>query len=51
MTAAPDTSVAELARAVADELKALRRHQRYRGEFLRRDLGLLGTGRRLYGRC
>ncbi len=49
VTAAPDTSVAELARAVADELTALRRHQRYRGEFLRRDLGLLGTGRRLYG--
>ncbi|GGY00472.1 hypothetical protein GCM10010358_62820 [Streptomyces minutiscleroticus] len=47
--AAPGTSVAELARAVAAELKALREHQRYRGEFLRRDLGLLGTGRRLYG--
>ncbi|MFE9681830.1 amino acid adenylation domain-containing protein [Streptomyces sp. NPDC006285] len=49
VAAAPDTSVGELVRAVADELKALRRHQRYRGEFLRRDLGLLGTGRRLYG--
>ncbi|MGC2999566.1 condensation domain-containing protein, partial [Streptomyces sp. G35A] len=49
VAAAPDTSVAELVRAVADELRALRRHQQYRGEFLRRDLGLLGTGRRLYG--
>ncbi|MFF5157806.1 amino acid adenylation domain-containing protein [Streptomyces sp. NPDC000348] len=49
VAAAPGTPVAELARAVADELEALRRHQRYRGEFLRRDLGLLGTGRRLYG--
>nr|WP_245873205.1 non-ribosomal peptide synthetase [Streptomyces phaeoluteigriseus] len=49
VAAAPDTPVAELVRAVADELKALRRHQQYRGEFLRRDLGLLGTGRRLYG--
>ncbi|HZF87722.1 non-ribosomal peptide synthetase [Streptomyces sp.] len=49
VAAAPDTPVAELARTVAEELKALRRHQRYRGEFLRRDLGLLGTGRRLYG--
>ncbi|MFF6815831.1 amino acid adenylation domain-containing protein [Streptomyces sp. NPDC012403] len=49
VAATPDTPVAELARAVADELEALRRHQRYRGEFLRRDLGLLGTGRRLYG--
>ncbi|MEW1871965.1 amino acid adenylation domain-containing protein [Streptomyces caelestis] len=49
VAAAPGTPVVELARAVADELKALRRHQRYRGELLRRDLGLLGTGRRLYG--
>ncbi|GGP46164.1 non-ribosomal peptide synthetase [Streptomyces calvus] len=49
VAAAPDTPVADLVRAVADELKALRRHQQYRGEFLRRDLGLLGTGRRLYG--
>ncbi|CAL9643563.1 Dimodular nonribosomal peptide synthase [Streptomyces sp. enrichment culture] len=49
VAATPGTPVAELVRAVAGELKALRRHQRYRGEFLRRDLGLLGTGRRLYG--
>ncbi|MFD7304747.1 amino acid adenylation domain-containing protein [Streptomyces pharetrae] len=49
VAAAPDTPVEELARTVADGLKTLRRHQRYRGEFLRRDLGLLGTGRRLYG--
>ncbi|WP_411759780.1 amino acid adenylation domain-containing protein [Streptomyces tunisiensis] len=49
VAAAPGTPVVELVRAVAGELKALRRHQRYRGEFLRRDLGLLGTGRRLYG--
>ncbi len=49
VAAAPGTPVRDLVRAVADELKALRRHQRYRGEYLRRDLGLLGTGRRLYG--
>ncbi|MFF8675158.1 amino acid adenylation domain-containing protein [Streptomyces sp. NPDC015242] len=49
VAAAPDTPVAQLARTVAGELEALRRHQRYRGEFLRRHLGLLGTGRRLYG--
>ncbi|MEG8277164.1 amino acid adenylation domain-containing protein [Streptomyces sp. AHA2] len=49
VTARPGTSLQDLVRAVAEELKALRRHQRYRGEFLRRDLGLLGTGRRLYG--
>ncbi|MFI8193335.1 amino acid adenylation domain-containing protein [Streptomyces sp. NPDC085946] len=49
VAADPGTSVAGLVRAVADELAALRRHQQYRGEFLRRDLNLLGTGRRLYG--
>ncbi|MFF8036157.1 amino acid adenylation domain-containing protein, partial [Streptomyces sp. NPDC016626] len=49
VAATPDTPVAELVRTVSDELRDLRRHQQYRGEFLRRDLGLLGTGRRLYG--
>ncbi|MFF9259516.1 amino acid adenylation domain-containing protein [Streptomyces longwoodensis] len=47
--ATPGTPLAEIARGVAEELRALRRHQAYRGEYLRRDLGLLGTGRRLYG--
>ncbi|MEW2513910.1 amino acid adenylation domain-containing protein [Streptomyces sp. NPDC046870] len=46
---APGTPLARFARHVAEELRALRRHQAYRGEYLRRDLGLLGTGRRLYG--
>lgn len=45
----PTTPLAETAQGVAEELRALRRHQAYRGEYLRRDLGLLGTGRRLYG--
>ncbi|MGW1073681.1 amino acid adenylation domain-containing protein [Streptomyces sp. NPDC002537] len=45
----PGTTVSELVRAVADELRAVRKHQQYRGEDLRRDLKLLGTGRRLYG--
>ncbi|MGW6521224.1 amino acid adenylation domain-containing protein [Streptomyces sp. NPDC054962] len=49
VTARPGTAVAEFARTVADELAALRRHQQYRGEFIRRDLGLLGSGRRLHG--
>ncbi|BAU81364.1 actinomycin synthetase II [Streptomyces laurentii] len=49
VTTRPGTPVAEFARAVAAELAALRRHQQYRGESIRRDLGLLGTGRRLYG--
>ncbi|MFE7855399.1 amino acid adenylation domain-containing protein [Streptomyces sp. NPDC057403] len=47
--ATPRTPLTEAARNVAEELRALRRHQAYRGEYLRRDLGLLGTGRRLYG--
>ncbi|MEU7022634.1 amino acid adenylation domain-containing protein [Streptomyces sp. NPDC046203] len=49
VAAQPGVSVAEFARTVAAELAALRRHQQYRGESIRRDLGLLGTGRRLYG--
>ncbi|MFE0672969.1 amino acid adenylation domain-containing protein [Streptomyces sp. NPDC058867] len=49
VSAQPATPLAEFARSVAGELAALRRHQRYRGESIRRDLGLLGTGRRLYG--
>ncbi|MFE4590135.1 amino acid adenylation domain-containing protein [Streptomyces laurentii] len=49
VTTQPGTPVAEFARTVAAELAALRRHQQYRGESIRRDLGLLGTGRRLYG--
>nr|WBO75719.1 amino acid adenylation domain-containing protein [Streptomyces sp. SBE_14.2] len=49
VAAAPGTPLDRFTRSVADELRALRRHQAYRGEFLRRDLGLLGTGRRLYG--
>ncbi|MFI0228009.1 amino acid adenylation domain-containing protein [Streptomyces sp. NPDC017086] len=43
------TTVADLVRAVAGEVRQLRRHQQYRGESIRRDLNLLGTGRRLYG--
>ncbi|MBU8540383.1 non-ribosomal peptide synthetase [Falsiroseomonas tokyonensis] len=34
---------------VAAQLAALRRHGRYRGEQLRRDLGRVGAGRRLHG--
>ncbi|TWF92982.1 non-ribosomal peptide synthetase [Saccharopolyspora dendranthemae] len=49
IAAAPETPVGKLAGAVADELRALRRHQQYRGESLRRDLGMLGGGRRLHG--
>ena len=34
---------------VATQLAALRRHGRYRGEQIRRDLGRVGAGRRLHG--
>ncbi|GIF16350.1 non-ribosomal peptide synthetase [Actinoplanes teichomyceticus] len=49
VTVAPDARVGDFVRAVAEELAAQRRHQLYRAEFIRRDLNLLGTGRRLYG--
>ncbi|MEU0337023.1 amino acid adenylation domain-containing protein [Streptomyces sp. NPDC006193] len=49
VAADPGTAVADLVRAVAHEVRQLRRHQQYRGESIRRDLNLLGTGRRLYG--
>ncbi|MFG2310939.1 amino acid adenylation domain-containing protein [Streptomyces sp. NPDC048566] len=49
VAAQPGTTVHDFTRMVADEVAALRRHQQYRSEFIRRDLGLLGTGRRLYG--
>ncbi|SEQ90594.1 Phosphopantetheine attachment site [Streptomyces sp. yr375] len=45
----PDTAVAELVAAAAGEVRAIRRHQQYRGEDLRRDLKLLGGDRRLFG--
>ncbi|MGF1429819.1 amino acid adenylation domain-containing protein, partial [Kitasatospora sp. LaBMicrA B282] len=45
----PGTTVGELVGQVAHRLAGLRRHQEYRGEYLRRDLGLLGPGQRLYG--
>ncbi|WP_110495011.1 non-ribosomal peptide synthetase [Amycolatopsis antarctica] len=45
----PATTFGELTAAVAAELAAIRPHHRYRGEDIRRDLGLLGAGRRLVG--
>ncbi|MEU8820498.1 amino acid adenylation domain-containing protein [Actinoplanes sp. NPDC048796] len=45
----PARSVGDLVRRVADEVKAIRPHQRYRGEDIRRDLGLVGGERRLVG--
>ncbi|MFE0443144.1 amino acid adenylation domain-containing protein [Streptomyces fungicidicus] len=42
-------TVGDLVRAVAADLRATVRHQRYRQEDLRHELGLLGGTRRLYG--
>ncbi|MGW0776400.1 amino acid adenylation domain-containing protein, partial [Streptomyces sp. NPDC002835] len=42
-------TVGELVRAVSADMRATVRHQRYRQEDLRHDLGLLGSTRRLYG--
>ncbi|WP_256774284.1 MULTISPECIES: amino acid adenylation domain-containing protein [unclassified Stenotrophomonas] len=46
---AADDSVAGFVRTVARDLLRGRRHGRYRGEQLRRDLGLIGGQRRLHG--
>ncbi|MFF8959712.1 amino acid adenylation domain-containing protein [Streptomyces sp. NPDC014894] len=43
------TGLGPLVRSVARALRDQRRHQGYRGERLRRDLGLSGRGRRLFG--
>jgi len=45
----PSMSLSQLAAALAAELKAVRRRQRYEAEQLRRDLGLVGSDRSLYG--
>ncbi|MEV4346671.1 amino acid adenylation domain-containing protein [Actinoplanes sp. NPDC049596] len=45
----PAQSAGDLIRRVAAEIKAIRPHQRYRGEDIRRDLGLVGGERRLVG--
>ncbi|MGG7570076.1 amino acid adenylation domain-containing protein [Streptomyces sirii] len=49
LTVAPDATFAELVRQVVLGIRELRRHQRYRYEDIRRDLGLLGEGRALVG--
>ncbi|MBY8883356.1 amino acid adenylation domain-containing protein [Streptomyces sp. PTM05] len=45
----PDMTPGQLVRHVAERLRELRRHARYRGEDIRRDLRLPATGRRLTG--
>lgn len=44
-----DTWLSSTVRAVAHEMRAIRPHQRYRSEQLRRDLKLVGGRRRLFG--
>ncbi|MGW7516150.1 amino acid adenylation domain-containing protein [Streptomyces sp. NPDC054796] len=49
LTVTPGATFAELTRAAVLAVRAARRHQRYRYEDIRRDLGLLGEGRALTG--
>ncbi|MEV0318565.1 amino acid adenylation domain-containing protein [Streptomyces sp. NPDC050658] len=49
LTVTPQATFAELTRQVVLGIRAARRHQRYRYEDIRRDLGLLGEGRSLVG--
>jgi nonribosomal peptide synthetase DhbF len=45
----PDMRASDLVRQVSREVRQVLRHQRYRGEDLRRDLQRSGTGQRLFG--
>ncbi|MGW0435670.1 thioester reductase domain-containing protein [Micromonospora sp. NPDC003197] len=45
----PEATLTDLATVVADQLRVTRPHHRYRYEQLRRDLGLVGGDRRLFG--
>ncbi|MFJ8537008.1 amino acid adenylation domain-containing protein [Streptomyces sp. NPDC093591] len=49
LTVSPEASFAELVRQVVLGIREVRRHQRYRYEDIRRDLGLLGETRGLVG--
>ncbi|MEV2216025.1 amino acid adenylation domain-containing protein [Streptomyces sp. NPDC050997] len=49
LTVSPDATFAELVRQVVLGIREVRRHQRYRYEDIRRDLGLLGEQRGLVG--
>ncbi|GAA2341987.1 amino acid adenylation domain-containing protein [Streptomyces kunmingensis] len=49
LTVAPDATFTQLVRQVVLGVREVRRHQRYRYEDIRRDLGLLGENRGLVG--
>lgn len=46
---APGATLSDVTTTIATAMSAARKHQRYRYEQLRRDLGLLSGGRRLFG--
>uniref|UniRef100_UPI0034DFA510 condensation domain-containing protein n=1 Tax=Streptomyces flavofungini TaxID=68200 RepID=UPI0034DFA510 len=50
VTVHPGDGLGELSRRVADAMREMRDHQRYRGEDLPRDLGVPGAGALLHGR-
>ncbi|WP_192458745.1 amino acid adenylation domain-containing protein [Musicola keenii] len=45
----PDMTLETVTQALCREIRTVRRHQRYEAEQLRRDLGLVGSHRELYG--
>ncbi|MGO3473327.1 MAG: amino acid adenylation domain-containing protein [Brevibacterium aurantiacum] len=45
----PETSIADFASAIGNELSAVRKVQSYRAEWVRRDLAKVGTAHRLHG--
>ena len=49
LRADPAATIGDLLDQVAGELRLVRRHQRYRGEHLRRDLGYAEDGRKFFG--
>ncbi len=49
LTVAPELNLNQLTEQLSSELRRVRRHQRYEAEQLRRDLGLVGSDRDLYG--
>lgn len=49
LTIREEMTLAEIGQALQDEIRQVRRHQRYDAEQLRRDLGLVGSSQPLYG--
>ncbi|QOL16780.1 amino acid adenylation domain-containing protein [Dickeya dianthicola] len=49
LTLQPDMTLIDVTQTLLAEIKAVRRHQRYEAEQLRRDLGLVGGSEGLYG--